>query len=1592
MGIVRWMKLKLTTPEPLTMGSRMSRRTFLGIGVAAAAGAGIWYLGEKGRVISPPSISSAHEVEPTRRLLERFELGEGKLLEITRDRIKKSILAQVKGNEDLGGYFLIKPEIKVVNKSNFLGFKDLQINVWDALVGSGYIDGSGKILPKFDGTKEKFGLGMPLSSGSVDQVFDILQNAPMAEPVYFIHSPTQFGQIVSEGMGYWMKILTNAARRLDPTKEEDKVLLRKYQETFNGLVRGTIAMINDNPSGLPGWRCYYNPELKKIEFRSKQEQASATDADLYIADALMDAELLANEGIFEPSPEFQYRGKKLGYTGLTNHMASRIKAYDVEEMNGRHILRVSDMWGSRDFKGALTYNPSYARLSVLYRIAQRDIDRDFWLKLRFDSFELINESYKFARDLYGKMMESKQIIKGTDREGNEVEWVKLDGPEARLLESLMVKLTPQKDAELKALINEKNEDKKILEYREDHLAFVEGQSVRANLDGSRDIRKDVYDLVIKKIEEYQVKLFFPDQVEVEVNEKGEYLLRPEIGAPNLDFTEGYDAIRIYAELGEDLLMNNDSLDERVPEEYRVSGREHLLLEDILGKGKKAGDPKLVRAGRYHNAVALSAYFMARAGLATYEEAEIAPFDKFRDELEAYISPIRGGSRDQTDIFDFINQQDKRGPQYYNASLALKILTSFLARDKEYSAQAVPLEKVSRIPAERDIQDEEPMAPVYTGAHEDLDYLLRTTATDFKRPAEYLTQDIPEINREVRGTPPSEPIFTAEAERRYFHAKDNLRSDSPKSQYEFGKACLSVGRYREAAQVYFELLKTAPSPNKPIDELIITESIRRLTDILGTLNMPQPIIEDLFEWLLSREKQPGKKTALLRLAFIHQLNQNRRITRALAEEDILMGEIDLYFGQGTAFDGAVDRIRGFLLSGDNGHAPLPSYEILAQAVAEVVFSYANTYKIEDDRFGFPRKVYNREGARLLANLAVTEGRLSHAPVTDPTLQKLVEWVKAVKDRIPANTRSRILLAEGSIFHNAAYQEADDIKSLTALSHDWRNYYYSDDLDIDTMRSRGDDLKNGYEKALHSLDNALEYYYSALRHEISQAANTDMLTEILDGILSANKYKVKILADQRDVKLRYELKIVKKQAALGETNEATTNLIRPIFKKAVNIVITAINADQPLSGEDIETIRTIANKVNNKIKLTEAEEVRAIAVYYRVDKEGKLLDPREKALLDYNYNTKTIKLFYENNIAIIVRKTERMVVSVLNNFAHPASVRMSEMIRIGNADENLEEELLGQAIKLIVNGEDSADPRNIKWNSWVRRALDMYHGFGIHNLDTQYFEDALDSSQIITNIWLSSRSLFALNIVETSLKLAEILFGYRNLSNQSDLIDLEKELAIMQEQKNDMECLFQALLIGPSFQPQKEPSNRIRTFINEINKHWEVICQVYEADPTLQAKILTQYGNLMFWGVDVELRLKEKETGEEDHDLTDMQVSTLNRALETYQGALAIDPYSIDALSASIIINYKLKNRREAFYFLVRSLRIMSSSYVPAEKENEIFLRIGMFAKAKKPTDTTGYVPFDENMIRALNNAAKYAGEVKEINVYHLQNILEFFRSF
>jgi tetratricopeptide (TPR) repeat protein len=135
-------------------------------------------------------------------------------------------------------------------------------------------------------------------------------------------------------------------------------------------------------------------------------------------------------------------------------------------------------------------------------------------------------------------------------------------------------------------------------------------------------------------------------------------------------------------------------------------------------------------------------------------------------------------------------------------------------------------------------------------------------------------------------------------------------------------------------------------------------------------------------------------------------------------------------------------------------------------------------------------------------------------------------------------------------------------------------------------------------------------------------------------------------------------------------------------------------------------------------------------------------------------------------------------------------------------------------------------------------------------------------------------------------------------------------------------------------------------------------------------------------------------DEKENLQKAQLADFEQALIKYQQALEIDPYIIDALNGSIQLCIELKRDQDAFYFLMRTLRAMAGAFVPPYKQREILGNINILNE--KNEARISLVAVDQrltlDMRAALAKATDYMKDLQEINLYHLQNLLEIFRAF
>ncbi|MFC1496351.1 hypothetical protein ACFL52_02945 [Candidatus Margulisiibacteriota bacterium] len=976
------------------------------------------------------------------------------------------------------------------------------------------------------------------------------------EAIHLIQSRTQGQQIVSEGFGYAMSTVVNYAKRLYAEFQKTgnpkfKMRAQGLQEEYNALLRGVLLTFNRN--GLPGWRCYYYQAPQEgtaafvdqggkylrrptriftnadgqlmeegIELRSDPETYSAVDADIYIAGAAIGAEGLVEAGFWEASPDFTIPSflrnqikpaegwsnrtypEKITYRTFTEFIAAGIKNFDVEKKGERLILRVSDMWGGGnpdfrggDTKGAVTANDSYSLLNELYSLAQRfPHDRKFFLQLRKDSFDRIKAAYDFGQKLYGQL-----VSRGLETEKTTV---RLESDERELFLSLLYKITPtKKDSELPQVTKKKQLNAlNGLRYEEGHL-ILDKESYQVYQDGSWEINREVFLFVMQKIGEYGVHHFLPDQVEVEVDKDGNYKVRFERNALNLSFTEGYDAVRIYAEIGKDLLMHNDTKDDNVPKEYKISGDEFAFLSKIIRLPHR--NPLEVRANRYHNAVAISSYFMAAAGVAAHRQdleqnhKDVIRFYNFMQRLLGY------------DIFD--TEEDI--PQYYNAMLSLKNLSEFLAGKSKITARPAErkLEKLTRVQPEREFKD-----PLY--GHQDFDYAALAIKSDFQRFMRVLIK-----LGVIKADPKDKKISLSriKAMHNLHQAIGAKKDNNPATRMNLIKAYMGAGAYHSALREAFLTLRDMPEAQKELDIKLLRNTIRILVDIMQIFNISSFQISDLLEWLVEREAVGTNKRRYLELALLHEYNYQRRIGFAKRIREKI----------GTPKKDPLEKLRHVVDLGPIGKNPLLRKEFITNLLVENIFTVARDYDITsfDPPGGKPgayreREYHYGQAFYLLSELLgkdfpsnilknVTQDKLRQKMwgigEKRPRRSLMIRIKKLAQAGLTADLKPRLLFSLGQILQQMAYDQNDSIGSRDFYSKEikgdksWSKYW-------DQNRPH---LFAEYYQVIQNTDRAIKVFKHALEKELRKDNKSKgiqdpaFLSLVLDHIKDAYQYKIVVL---------------------------------------------------------------------------------------------------------------------------------------------------------------------------------------------------------------------------------------------------------------------------------------------------------------------------------------------------------------------------------------------------------------------------------------------------------------------------------------------------
>ncbi|KAF0135143.1 MAG: hypothetical protein FD145_281 [Candidatus Saganbacteria bacterium] len=1441
------------------------------------------------------------------------------------------------------------------------------------------------------------------------------------EPIYYVESPTQGGQIVSEGIAYGLQAVANAALLIHHSKnmkEDAKTeLIKKYETVAFGLIRGALTMLNKY--GNMGWRCYYSQEQKGVYFQSKDEETSASDADLIFIDALMTIKQLQNLKIFSASAAFNFPdpikdkltglrmrsfGSRPNFTisSLLDFMIEGLKTYDVEVIKNksneivRMFIRVGDLpsWGGPGFNHNYTVNPSYNCLNVIMKIAAYDNkDKDFWYQLVSDSFDIIKASYNFAHNLYRQIEDSK-ITSGDGK------YVRLDGPQYKIFESLMRKI-PVTDKELLALTrlsrtkaNKKSKAiKPKLTNNGYYFSLIQDRSFIENQDGSFDINKNIYDLIMKKIGAYSLTNFFPDQVELGIDpETGRLTIRTNVKAANLGATEGYDAIRILIELAVYLLNYNDEAMDGVAKKFKTTHKAYALLTSYIDKKK----PKDVKAGNYSNIISRISYLAAHAAVSSFnttsQEEKAEAYTQFINELNKYIST--------KSVYDYIDSKGKKGPQYYNTMLFLRAASMLeLAFNKKISPSIVARGKIiNRTP--QPLSDE-PFNHILLGM-EDVDYFAKMARDDILFPGILIARHVFKSDIEEK------PVMAIEAERRYhYYKKAAINDKTILAQFNFAESCLGVGRYDEASEAYRNLILFTQSLKGPADQFIFTLAINRLKNILETLNVLSTEIEDRFKWFLELDHKCTRIKMILRLAYIQELNRSRRFTLAQSQENLLLVELENSKNSLSSWPNKLmEHVYNIGFSGEHGNTPIPQQAFIVQVISEIIDTAASGYSVNhftmlpnNKTIEFPRKQYNYSDAFNLAAVILEQnhpvieklrekGLIKNLP-SNPPIKDLLKVFEIYKSQFPTQAKAHILYKIARILQRRIFDLNDDFQRRKFS--DPFHLYWLNQKDIhnsgESYEQRQANLVNEYQKIIAACSIAEYAFKQALVEEVNTTKNYQSISEIIDSWMGTLLFKLDVLKKQKD-------EHIQSINNLANNNEFTGDYTEEAANKKKEIVVTGFSKDYEAA---IKTLKEISSSI--------------LSTFNRF-----------------------------NNIITGV------TASLEHNFTSQPSARF----------DLPDKTLFSQAAGLLVNHFKSSDPRNVAQTKWLLKLSSVLVSAGAQAHKLTEFKDAILLLNSIPSIKFTNPTLPAMHIIRVINELSDVcLAAHASLHEYYRLSDNPK---IKSKYKKDIEIISQLMteimhlvldtnrlstarsqlmlannnliLAKGNNQPTTNIDNDIRrigqkiktisdNYISihafkigvigkEINKDSFIysdsndvinsflglakkigqyapqIEELFNKDNTNNAKFLAFLGNFTWWTLMIEPGEKIILKGEKGQQTETYR--TIIKALKYYREALKYDRHNLEALAGSVMLYSSLQNDRKAFSYLVKTVRTAAGGFIPDNKLRDLVSLFGLFSLDKKTSK------LDQHQKNAILSIQNFLGKKKAISLYDTQIINEILRHF
>ncbi|MFH1616993.1 MAG: hypothetical protein ABIB65_00220 [Candidatus Margulisiibacteriota bacterium] len=1222
------------------------------------------------------------------------------------------------------------------------------------------------------------------------------------------------------------------------------------------------------------------PHEVSLSYPTTSDTYCASDAELKIAFDL----ILALQNIKDE----KWKPGDIDYRSRLIELIPRIRDILVQKVGSRLILTVSDFWGEADYKNAVTFNPSYADLSAIYMIARLmhlSDDRanaEFFMQLLKDSFDAILASYNWGEKIYADI---KTLV--AEQEGSP--FINLEGRYANLLNSMLLHIkAPRKQP--------KDLEKAGIIIKDGSYAFKDMTHFSINRDGTWEIETGALKKAIQLIETNNVNLFFPDQIELEVKD-GQFIAREEKGALNLGPTEGMDAIRVYSELGQFLLLTN-KLEKDVPllsgefSRYDVRLQAANLLKDVMPY-RKSRD---VVAERYHNIVAISNYMLAQAGLG----------DK-----EAYTDFAREFAK-----YEDLNDCQHGVPQYYNTFTALRLqkFHELVASDRKIDVTLNLNDDDKNIVNKhypRLQRMDKPLPKIMFG-NRFLNFAIRANLRDYDprkislifSPGEFL--DFLKRSPNYYGLAPVTRLEQRKkllgiTDRQLTHDHEGLekiievqvKEKNPTEVFLLASSLLDAGCYREASKVFFYLVKHIPSPRTTDERIILDISLAQTIGVNRVLNVSFNEIADTFEWFTEHNDIcQGEKGLYIRTYYLQLLNQIERTGEAVKQAEIVLEKYYKAYGRTDLFYSIEENARQLRYKGKNLSSPLERQKLLGKIMAESVFALSRTsIAYLHPEYHILEREFNYQEALQLLSCLLSEGPCNTDPLPDKKLSadkkslsinllyqydvrrsRLVRFNKLLlplKELLPEEMLVDLVETKARILERMA----GDIRDQEAM----RGFISS------TASTRETGNVAGYAKRIQTIGFALEQL-SAEDKVLDRALAMDMRGQrkISFGILKTKISFYLLSAELVRMKkglvsyiIHYPTQLTKRDKVIRDRLLASRpSVIIPVqpgeyFARAKKILDTVIKCFESPIANYFKPSRLYTTELTPSEQIADAAQ-RLVADLAPTDPRRAIHFEWLKQELDYikskitNLSSSDARfdVYVAEGLEVCAKMSKLKVDDALLNTQHlHESVIQTGEVLYGSLEQRLV--LTTNLISFLKNASDpnySLSTVDIKKKNLLNGA---YPQLGIEEIIEKLRETArTDKAKVARFI----NSLYDLTLPQDA--------------DLKEFLDIRGRLAdtfMEVRERKAIQVLYLALLT--EYIPSQDDLSFIEKYkllpmLNAVMREKKTLKQLYLIESSFESNAWTILGNLTWWG--------------------ESRLPRINQALGYYKKALSLDPYNVQAL--------------------------------------------------------------------------------------------------